>query len=75
MTCRSRVPTADALFDAQTKIGIHVAPVLKGAVEHRLADPVEEVSNNVGNQPIPLCVIHHLTDECGGLTPVVVFGV
>src|ERR1700716_932694 len=65
---------ADALFDAVTDIGVDVAPVLEGACQHRLADSLEQVTNNVVDQPIPLRVVHNVADQGAGLTPVVVLG-
>jgi hypothetical protein len=46
------------------------APVLEGACQHRLADSLEQVTNNVVDQPIPLRVVHNVAVQGAGLTPV-----
>ena len=65
---------AHALLDALAQIGVDVAKVFDGALQHRLGHTVEQVSNDVGDQPISLGVIHDVADQSAGLAPVVIVG-
>jgi len=43
-------------------------------LQHGLSHTVEQVSNDVVDQPIPLGVIHDVADQSAGLAPVVIVG-
>ena len=51
---------------------VHVAPVLEGALQHRLGHALEQVADDVADQPLPGGVVEHLADHGAGLAPVVV---
>jgi hypothetical protein len=52
-----------ALLDALAQVGVDVAKVFHGALQHGLGHTVEQVSNDVVDQPIPLGVIHDVADQ------------
>ena len=44
----------------------------KARSKHRRGNALAEVPNHVGDEPVPLGVVHDLADERPGLAPVVV---
>src|SRR5690348_12841229 len=64
----------DTFFDLVAEVAVDVAPVVEGALQHRLADTGAKVANDVVHQAFPLGLVHHVTDQGAGLAPVVVVG-
>src|ERR1700685_1109621 len=63
---------ADAGFAPVAEALVHVAPVLEGALQDRLGHPVEQVADDVADQPLAGRVVEHLADQRARLAPVVV---
>ena len=64
----------DTFFDPIADVGVDVAPVVEGALQHRLADAGPKMANDVVHQAFPLGIVHHVADQGAGLAPVVVLG-
>src|SRR6202042_437383 len=64
----------DAGLDLAAEVLVHVAPVLEGALQDRFGHPVEQVADDVGDQPLAGRVVEHLTDHGARLAESVVFG-
>src|SRR3954451_5692865 len=64
----------DILFNSIAEVAVDVAPVVEGALQHRIADAGPKMANDVVHQAFPLGVVHHVADQGAGLAPVVVLG-
>ena len=63
---------SDTFFDPIAEVAVDVAPVVEGALQHRLADAGPKMANDVVHQAVPLGLVHHLAHQGAGLAPVVV---
>ena len=64
----------DTFFDPIAEVAVDVAPVVEGALQHRLADAGPQMANDVVHQSFPLGIVHDVADQGAGLAPVVVLG-
>jgi len=63
----------DALGNAVADLLVNLAPVFQRPFKHRVGHALFKMSGNAGYQPVALGVVHDLTHQCAGLTPVVIF--
>src|SRR6266566_6199297 len=61
--CRSGLSGADALLDPVAQVPVDIAPVLEGALQHRLGDAAPQVADDVADQPVARGVVEHLADH------------
>src|SRR5579871_3432186 len=69
---RSFLAGADAGLDPVAEALVHVAPVTEGALQDRLGHAVEQVADDVADQPLAGSVIEDLADHRSRLAPVIV---
>src|ERR1700694_2228549 len=68
------LPVCHPRGDALTEIFVDLMPIFEGPREHRLGDPVLEVTDDIAHQTRTRRVVEYVTHHGAGLTEVIVLG-
>ena len=66
--------TSDSFGDAIADFLVDVAPVVQGAFEDGLGHTIAEVADHIRDQTVTSRIVHDLSDQRAGLTPIIIFG-
>jgi hypothetical protein len=69
----ARLSAADALLDPVTEILFHIAEILEGAFQDGFGHAVEQVADDIGDQPVPFGVVRSASQAPRSWARTVVF--
>jgi hypothetical protein len=56
----------------RSPISLSILPVLERALQHELGHAFLQVSDDIGNQTVALCIVHNFPHQGAGLAAVIV---